>query len=152
VIVGCYFIQLAHFFMEMVSCLQVAGNYGVSHVPQAAEKIRRLRVYSRPATLLTLDQRTREARIMRETRSELTAHVGGSPSATQRALIERAVALTLRIAMMDAKQHEAISDHDNRTYLAWCNTLTRLMRQLGLKGAAQRPPTVAEIMRQGKPA
>lgn len=101
--------------------------------------------YSRPNALAKIDGRTREARLMREARAELVAHVGGTPSATQRVLIERAVQLTLQIAMLDAKQAGGgLTEHDGRTYLAWTNTLTRLMRQLGMTGAAQRPRSLAD--------
>jgi hypothetical protein len=37
-----------------------------------------------------LDQRTKQARLMRETHSELVRHVGGAPTAVQAAMIERA--------------------------------------------------------------
>ena len=115
-------------------------------MPDGTGKVRKVRVYSRPATLLNIDQRTREARMMRETRAELVAHVGGKPSATQRVLIERAAQLTLQIGMLDAKQADggALTEHDARTYLAWTNTLTRLMRQLGMKGTAERQRSLAE--------
>ena len=53
--------------------------------------------YSKPATLAKLDGRTREARLMRDTRAALTRHVGGSPSATQRMLVERAATLSLHV-------------------------------------------------------
>ena len=39
----------------------------------------------RPVALAKLDQRTKEARLMRETRAALVAHVGGKPSAVQSA-------------------------------------------------------------------
>jgi hypothetical protein len=47
------------------------------------EKVRR-------AVLAKLDQCTGEARILHSTREELTEHIGGHPSATERALIDRA--------------------------------------------------------------
>ncbi len=83
---------------------------------------------------------------MRETRAELTAHVGGTPSATQRALIEQAAQLALRLAAMDRKFAETggQTEHDSRTYLAWSNSYSRLLRQLGLKGAAERPKSLAD--------
>ena len=101
--------------------------------------------YSRPESLANISGRTREGRIVRGVRAELTAHLGGRPSATQRVLIERAAMLTLRIALMDARATRGgMSERDGREYLAWTNTLTRLMRQLGLKGVAQQPRTLAE--------
>ena len=81
---------------------------------------------------------------MRSTRAELVAHVGGRPSAVQAALIEQAVQLRLRLAVMDRKFAEtgAQTDHDSKTYLAWANSFARLMTRLGLEGAAaQSVPT-----------
>jgi hypothetical protein len=102
--------------------------------------------YSRPPSLAKLDGRTREARLLRETRAELAQHVGGAPSATQRALIERAAQLSLRIALMDAKFAETSiqTEHDSRTYLAWSSTLSRTMRELGVHAAPARPRTLAD--------
>lgn len=104
--------------------------------------------YSTPNSLAKVDGRTREARLMQKTRQELTAHCGGSPSATQRAMIERAVNLTVRIAAMDAKfaEDRAMTDHDSRTYLAWSNTLTRTLRALGTEPKRDRRKTLAEYL------
>lgn len=106
----------------------------------------RLGPYSRASVLAKLDKRTREARLLAEVRADLTAHVGGSPSATQRRMIERAAWLSLHVAQLDAKAAEggAMTPHDTRTYLAWSNTLTRLLRQLGMKGAAAKPRSLAD--------
>jgi hypothetical protein len=102
--------------------------------------------YSRRATLAKLDQRTREARLLREARAELVRHVGGNPSAVQLALIDQAAQLRLRLACMDRKFAEdgTFTEHDSRTYLAWSNSYTRALRTLGLKGTAERPPSLAE--------
>jgi hypothetical protein len=70
---------------------------------EAMETTSRIRPAYRPVVLAKLDARTKQARLLRETRAALTAHVGGKPSAVQAAMIERAVQLTLRIADMDAK-------------------------------------------------
>jgi hypothetical protein len=103
--------------------------------------------YSTPSTLAKLDGRTREARLLHVARAELVAHVGGTPSATQRALIEQIIQLRLRLATMDRKFAEtgAQTDHDSRTYLAWANSHARLLRQLGLKGTT---PTQTETLAQ----
>ena len=79
-------------------------------------------------------------------RAELVAHVGNAPSATQRVMIERAVWLSLQIALLDVKQAEGgtFTPHDAAFYISWCNTLTRLMRHLGMRGVAERPKTLAE--------
>lgn len=101
--------------------------------------IRKVRPYSSPSVLANVDGRTREARLMRDTRAELVAHVGGSPSATQRALIESAVQLSLRIALMDQEfaRTGEMPDHTARSYLAWQNTLARTVTRLGIKAAPQ---------------
>jgi len=77
---------------------------------------------------------------MSETRAALVAHVGGNPSATQKAIIERAVQLTLRVATMDRKFAETgeQTEHDSRTYLAWNGSLSRVLRDLGMKAAVNR--------------
>ncbi len=105
--------------------------------------------YSRATALAKLDGRTREARLMGAVRDELIAHVGNRPSATQAAMIQQAVQLRLRLATMDRKFAEtgAMTEHDSRTYLAWANSYTRLLKQLGMKGAPERAPSLADIMR-----
>lgn len=106
----------------------------------------RLKPYSRPPALAKLDHRTREARFMKERRAELLAHVGGSPSAVQKMLIERACWLSLQVAMLDVKQAEGrdFTPHDVDQYLAWTGSLTRLLRNLGMIGAAQKPPSIRD--------
>jgi hypothetical protein len=74
---------------------------------------------------------------MRDVRAELTAHVGGRPTATQAVLIEQAAQLGLRIATLDRQFAEtgAMTEHDCRTYLAWANSYSRLMGRLDLASA-----------------
>jgi hypothetical protein len=78
---------------------------------------------------------------MRRVRAELTAHVGGNPNAVQRALIERAVILSLRVAQIDAKiiAGEALTLHDSNFALAWNNALRRTLAALGLEPAITKP-------------
>ena len=104
----------------------------------------------RPAALAKLDGRTKEARLIRTLRVALIAHCGGKPSTTQAALIERAIMLQLRLSLLDHKFAERgeMTDYDSRTYLAWSNALTRLLRQLGLKGARAAGPTLGEHLAQ----
>jgi hypothetical protein len=104
--------------------------------------------YSRTASLSKIDGRTREARLMRGTREALFAHVGGKPSVVQQTLIERACQLQIRIAMMDRDFAEGCvqTEHDSRTYLAWSNSLTRTLRELGIKGAVARAPNLNDYV------
>jgi hypothetical protein len=78
---------------------------------------------------------------MRRVRAELTEHVGGHPSVTERMLIERATMLSLRVAQIDAKilSDEVLTLHDNQHALAWINALRRTLVDLGL--AARTPGT-----------
>lgn len=101
--------------------------------------------YSRPHALAKLDGRRREARLMQEARAELVQHLGGSPSAVQRRLIDRAAILALRLAMMDAKAPDGnLTERDAREYLCWNNAYVRTLGQLGLKAAPPPAPTLAE--------
>jgi hypothetical protein len=72
--------------------------------------------------------------LMRLVRDELIRHVGGSPSFTQRLLIERAVILSLRVAQIDKRilAGEALTTHDSNYALAWNNSLRRTLVALGL--------------------
>jgi hypothetical protein len=103
--------------------------------------------YSRPCRWAGVTAQTPEGKLIRDVRADLVKHVGGSPSATQRALIERAVMLTVQLARMDAKALEdgVMSGHATREYLAWSNTLTRTLKTLGMKGPPPKVPTLAEI-------
>jgi hypothetical protein len=98
----------------------------------------RIGPYSRLPAIVEIDQRTKEAQLMRRVRDELTAHVGGNPSATERILIERAVMLSLRCAQLDIKimSGEVLTQHDNSHALAWNNGLRRCLVDLGLQARA----------------
>ena len=79
-------------------------------------------------------------------RRDLVAHVGGNPSATQSAIIEQVCQIRLRLAAMDRQFAETgmLSEHSGRQYLAWANSSARLLTKLGLKGVAERGPTLAD--------
>jgi hypothetical protein len=97
----------------------------------------RIGPHSRPDKLQIVDGRLAEGRLMARVRAELTQHLGGSPSATQRILIDRAAALSLRIHLMDRESARSgeMSERNGRQYLAWSNSLTRVLRQIGLAAA-----------------
>lgn len=98
-----------------------------------------------PATRIAkLDGRTQLAKRAKKLRADLIQHVGGNPSAVQLTLIEQAVGLQTRCDMLDSKTFNdgiELGDGDQRRYLAWANSLQRLMRQLGQKSAPR--PTVS---------
>lgn len=102
----------------------------------------RLGAYSKEMVLARPDGRTREARLLKAARAALFTHLGGEDrlSAPQRALVERAAMLQLRVASLDTKIIDGtFSEFDAKTYLAFSNSLTRTMTALGLEPAAATP-------------
>jgi hypothetical protein len=91
--------------------------------------------HSRPHTLAKVDGRTREAEVLRRTRAELTVHVGGAPNVVQKALIERAAWLSLKISLLDRKiaSGKDLTQIDTNVYLAWVGSLARLLTRLGIE-------------------
>ena len=89
---------------------------------------------------------------MKEIRQELTQHLGGSPSATQRLMIDRVAMMMLRMELMDreAMNGTPMADHDQRAYLGWANSVSRMLRHLGLKGADGKAPTLSDYL-QNRP-
>lgn len=98
--------------------------------------------HSRRDLLTQLDRRSHEARLIRAFREELTAHVGGSPSATQRVLIDRAAVLQLRLALMDRTSltTPGMTEKNGREYVCWTNALTRVLAALGPAVKAAEAP------------
>lgn len=96
--------------------------------------------HSRPHSLAKLDGRRKEAWLMRRVREELTEHVGGHPTITQRLLIERAAVLILRLAKIDQKivDDRPFTLIDNNSTIAWQNALTRCLVALGVHQDAAR--------------
>lgn len=118
-------------------------------------KRRRLHPYVDCGALLRADGRSREARLLVSIRKELVEHVGSDPDAVQRALIEQAAQLRLRIALMDRKFAETgvQTELDSRTYLAWTNSYARLLARLGPSSAkAQSKPSLREYLARKTPA
>lgn len=101
-----------------------------------------LRGSVRPPGTHGVDLRTAEGRLMARTRHRLTQHVG-QPTATQAALIERAVMLTAHLAKMDA---EALRTgfRDLERYLSLNGALTRTLDKLGTKPKSSAPETKPE--------
>jgi hypothetical protein len=103
----------------------------------------------KPVKVPPQDHRSADGRLMRRTREALARHCGGQPSATQAGLIDRAAWLTLYVARLDEKAIAGggvHSDHDAKQYLAYSNSLTRTLRQLGLEGAIDKPPSPRQAL------
>jgi hypothetical protein len=102
----------------------------------AGTKRTKAKVRRRPAHT-RLDGRSWEYRLLEKTKAELRAHVGPKPSITQLAMIEEAAWLKVHLAQMHARAQsgELMSAHAARQYLAWANSLGRMMSRLGLRGS-----------------
>jgi hypothetical protein len=89
--------------------------------------------------------RTREGQRAKRFRAELIAHLGGDPSITQLALVDQAVELKRRLLVMDRRFSRTEEFNGTaKEYLAWNNSLTRLLRQLGMQTPKQHVPTLVE--------
>src|SRR5271166_1664235 len=86
-----------------------------------------IRAYSTAIkTTAAIDGRTKEGRVLIAVRNALIAHVGGNPTAPQRALIERCAMLQLRLTALDQRIIDgSFTEYDAKTYLAFSNSLTR---------------------------
>jgi hypothetical protein len=95
-----------------------------------------------------LDKRTRLGQRAADFEQALIAQLGGAPSAAELALIRLAVTLDCRIELMRARllATEAGDERAERQMLAWCNSLSKTLRTLGLKAAPRRAPALAEII------
>jgi hypothetical protein len=114
--------------------------------------MRKIGPHSRPDKLQIVDGRLAEGKLMAGVRADLTAHLGGKPSATQRILIDRIATLSLRLHLMDRESARSgeMSERNSRSYLAWSNSLTRALRQIGLDAVPPPKPkqlTPRQIMK-----
>ena len=84
-----------------------------------------------------MDGRTWEARLLARVQRDLTAHVGGSPSVTQRAMIDRASWISLHLAQLDRRTVEARDTPDATAHAALAGSLSSLLAQLGEAAAVR---------------
>jgi hypothetical protein len=103
--------------------------------------------------LIEIDGRSAEGRFIRHLEAELTAHVGGDPTIVQRLLIERLIKIRCQLDRLDEKLATGgWTDHDSRTYGGLLNAYRLTARELGLKPAAAKVPSLEEVLRQGRAA
>ena len=94
-----------------------------------------------------VDGRSTTGRFIRNLEAELIAHVGGSPTITQKLLIDRIIRLRLQLDALDEKLASgAWSGHDARTYGGILNAHRLALRELGMKPAVTKPPSLAEYL------
>jgi len=97
----------------------------------------KLGAYSKEIVLAKPDRRTREGRLLKQVRQELTRHVGGNPTPPQRQLIERAAMYQLRVAKLDEKViNGTFTIFDSKVYDSATNKLTRVLTALGIEAAS----------------
>jgi hypothetical protein len=96
-----------------------------------------------------IDGRSREGRYLAAVRAQLVAHLGGSPSAPQRMIVDRLAVVALRLALFDEKIIAgSLTDNDARTYGALHNSFRLLIREIGLKAADARPSLAETFARR----
>jgi hypothetical protein len=107
------------------------------------------RVIDRGAVGSGIDGRSREGRFLRHYEESLIAHAGGTPTVTMRLLAARAARLALHLELMDERLFagKQITSHDSRTYLAWSNSLSRILKELGLQAPPARPVDPMQAIR-----
>jgi hypothetical protein len=104
--------------------------------------------------LVKVDYRTNEGLLVKHIRSDLIKHVGGNPNPVQRAIIERCVWLSLRLALLDRKLASGrdFTEIDSNVYLAWSNTLTRTIARLQPANGSSPSPNgqsaISDIMEE----
>ena len=87
------------------------------------------------SALNNLDGRTKEARILKSMRKELSALLGHMPNAGELALIERLAWLQLRLSVLDRRLLDGeFSRFDASVYNAHCNSFARGLANLGIVG------------------
>jgi hypothetical protein len=83
---------------------------------------------------------------MARTRRRLTEHVG-VPSGTQKALIERAVMLTVHLARLDGEAlRKPLTGDTLIGYLSAHGHLARAFERLGVKPREPEPPSLAAYL------
>jgi hypothetical protein len=104
--------------------------------------------------LNNLDGRTKEARILKSMRRELSNLLGHKPNAGELAMIERIAWLQLRISVLDRRLLDGkFSEFDASVYNAHTNSLARLLVKLGVvgngkRGSARPGRSLADIIAQ----
>jgi hypothetical protein len=101
--------------------------------------------------IVRVDRRTREGKLLEQTRAALTLHVGGNPTFVECAAIERAAFLTVEVAKVNARIAAGTSTAaDLRAYLSLSNALSRATKSLGVKSEPAEPrrrrATLAQVL------
>lgn len=101
---------------------------------------------NRPPRHEQLDGRSWQARLLKQTRADLAADLGGTPTAAERGLIDRAGWLTVHLAQLDRRMSEGLALDDPGHYAELSAALAATLGHLGRQDAAPLPGL---IPRQG---
>jgi hypothetical protein len=118
--------------------------------PQPGRKVRKAlgpysRVLRRGVIADYIDGRSTLGRFIRDLERQLTQHVGGDPSITQKLLIERLIKIRVQLDLLDKKLARGEWTHlDGRTYAALLNAHRLTARELGLLPVKPKQPSLAE--------
>ena len=101
----------------------------------------RVGVFSSQRAVRDLDGRTREAAIVKRTIADLTAQVGGKPTAAQQLLIHATAVVVLRIRCALDKYGTGNGEIESldRHFVSLRNSLRLNLVTLGLEAAKDRP-------------
>ena len=127
---------------------RLTNNIDTAHTPEMMKKLRNRVPRPRRGQLMVIPSgRTGEGKRLREFRAGLIRHLGGSPSFTQQALIDRCVVLQGQLSAMDRKAaaEGGISQHQTKVYLAWDGALRRALIALGLTSSPAPASTSAKL-------
>ena len=108
----------------------------------------RVGVFSSQRAVRDLDGRTREAAIVKRTIADLTAQVGGSPTAAQALLIHATAVIVLRIRCALDKYGTGKGEIESldRHFVSLQNSLRLNLVTLGLEAAKDRPPSLERYL------
>lgn len=89
---------------------------------------------------------TREGEMYRRVVRDLRDQVGGQPSAAEELMIGRIAWLQVHLAHIDERtlRDGELSPNATREYLAWANSLSRMLQALGLAEKPKPAKTLAE--------
>jgi len=112
------------------------------------------RVLNRGAIGDYIDGRSTIGRLCRDLEKQLISNCGGSPSVTQKLLIDRLIRTTAQLDQLDRKilSGEPWTDHDARTHGGLINRQRLILREIGFKAAAPKPRTLADIFPDDRPS
>jgi hypothetical protein len=105
--------------------------------------------FSKHRTISLLDLRSRAGRVLKQTRDDSVAHVGGNPFQTQALIIQAASLKATRLFLLQEKLLDAGETKSEDHILAWANSLRLDCVALGLEPRQKVVgPTLAKILKE----